>query len=86
MPVLVSTPAVEPATPPHADTRYYNPLAGTLEAMLTATDYGLAAFVFRKDLRELLSTMVQLLESVERESEVALSAKQTAIALYYMAA
>jgi hypothetical protein len=66
--------------------RYYHPLAGTLEAVLPATDYGLAAFVFRKDLREMLGTVMQLLKSVERDSEVRLNAKQTALALYYVAA
>ena len=66
--------------------RYYSPVAGVLEAVLPASEYGLAAFVFRKDLREMLSTVVQLLASVERESEVKLTAKQSGIALYYMAA
>jgi hypothetical protein len=58
-----------------------------LEAALPASDYGMAAFVFRKDLREMLSTILQLLSSIERDAGVGkLQARKSAIALYYIAA
>ena len=61
--------------------------AGALEAAIPASEYGMAAFVFRKDLREMLSTILQLLASIERDAGVGkLNVRKSTIALYYMSA
>lgn len=66
--------------------KYYHPLYATLESMLPYSKYGLAAVIFRRDLGNMMSTMLQLIASVRRDAGVDISATKTMISLYYYAA
>eukprot|EP00041_Stephanoeca_diplocostata_P028165 m.788403 g.788403 ORF g.788403 m.788403 type:complete len:822 (+) comp23318_c0_seq1:255-2720(+) len=66
--------------------KYYHPLYATLESMLPYSKYGLAAYIFRKDLRNMMSTILQLIASVRRDAGVNISASKTMVSLYYYAA